>query len=161
MKSLVDNNSWIISNCWLACFDILGFKEWVSIKSNRGNSEAIAAYKKDVKNKEDKDIIKDYVKIREVLSVYDKIQKEYLKNSCNRGYDAGLDYCWFSDTFLMFTRDYSEESYSAIQFAAKQFIEECLNKVPMRGTVQLVCSYELQTNGYLWERDLSKHLNMQ
>ena len=94
-----NNDNWVSSNCWLACFDILGFREMGFIKNKRDISEVVAAYTKGQKNRADKDIIKDYIKLQEVINAYEQALSS-AKNSCDRGYATGLDYCWFSDTFL-------------------------------------------------------------
>ena len=61
-----------------------------------------------------------------------------LKESCEH-YETGyLDYCWFSDTFLMFTPDDSARSYCVIEFAAKHFIENCIcARIPIRGAISV------------------------
>ena len=108
--AILDNDIWIISDCWLACFDILGYRNLISI---------------------DKD---DYKADRVRLLYEETLQ--YLVESCN-GYDLGcISYCWFSDTFLMFTHDDSPNSYAVIESATKYFIEECIySRIPMRGAI--------------------------
>lgn len=62
---------------------------------------------------------------------------EHLKKHCNE-YESGcIDYCWFSDTFLMFTHDDSARSYSVIELAAKRFMHDCIyhSQIPIRGAI--------------------------
>jgi hypothetical protein len=102
---------WIKSNCWLASFDILGFRNLMSI-----HKEDTIAHR----------VCIDY-----------EITIENLKESCpeNIGH---LDYCWFSDTFLIFTPDDTSTSYCVIQSAAKRFIENCISSyVPIRGAISV------------------------
>lgn len=109
---LLDSNKWNISNCWVACFDILGFRSFISVE-------------------------KDDWKAYRVCQDYEDTL-EYLKKNCDRYEYGGIDYCWFSDTFLMFTPNDSAQSYVVIQFAAKYFIEDCIRHgIPMRGAISV------------------------
>jgi hypothetical protein len=86
-------DKWIISNCWLACFDILGFRNLISVDEDDSKAYSVRVdYEETVEN---------------------------LEKSCTQYEEGYLDYCWFSDTFLMFTPDVSARSYDVIQFAAK------------------------------------------
>lgn len=112
MRAYENAESWIISDCWLACFDILGFRNLMSV---------------------DKDDPKAY----SVRVDYEETI-ENLEKSCRRYEKGCLDYCWFSDTFLMFTPDDSARSYVVIQFAAKHFIGHCINsRIPIRGAISV------------------------
>jgi len=107
---LLNCDNWIISNCWLAVFDILGYRDLLSVE-------------------------KDDMKFYQVLFDYQDTLN-YLKESCNQ-YEIGwIDYSWFSDTFLMFTPDDFARSYRVIEFASKNFIEKCLySRIPMRAAI--------------------------
>jgi hypothetical protein len=104
-------DEWITSNCWLAVFDILGFSNLITV--NEDNLQAFSARV-------------DYEEtIQHLKSCHDKA---YLRDS--------LDYCWFSDTFLILTVDDSAQSYVAIQSISKCFIDECIHsRSPIRGAI--------------------------
>jgi hypothetical protein len=96
----------------MACFDILGFKSFISVE-------------------------KDDWKAYRICQYYEKTL-EYLKNNCKKYEWGHIDYCWFSDTFLMFTPDDSHQSRVVIQSAAKFFIEDCISHgIPMRGAISV------------------------
>jgi hypothetical protein len=112
---------WIASDCWVAYFDILGISNLMSIENDDPKAFLIRL---------------DY---EETIGI--------LRRSCEE-YDHGsLDYCWFSDTFLMFTADDSPKSYSVIQFAAKIFINRCLySRIPIRGAISVGSFMRSQDN---------------
>lgn len=98
---------WIEHDSWIACFDILGFKELAKFD---GSSEFSCKY-----------ILEDYEKILEDLV--------YIK-------DDDVSYCWISDTFIFYTKDVSRDSFIAIKDVATRFIECCLRRlVPIRGAI--------------------------
>jgi hypothetical protein len=98
-------------DCWIAFFDILGFKKMIDI---------------------DNDYILYYVK-----TSYETTLSE-LKKSCN-GYETGdLNYSWFSDSFVIYTNDNSGKGYSEITDAAKMFISSCIKiRIPIRGAISV------------------------
>ena len=112
MQSFDKANDWIVSDCWLACFDILGFKNLIDVDKN--DFEALC-----------------------VRAQYEETLRHLQKKSGNFSYKPGdIDYCWFSDTFLMFCRDDSLKSYTMIQAAAKHFIYSCISlPIPLRGAI--------------------------
>lgn len=98
---------WIEHDSWIACFDILGFKELAGFDSSSSFSC--------------KYIIEDYENILEDLS--------YIQ-------DDDVTYCWISDTFIFYTKDASRDSFIAIKEVATRFIECCLERsVPIRGAI--------------------------
>ncbi|WP_243383818.1 hypothetical protein [Geothrix alkalitolerans] len=107
---MLDETKWILSNSWVASFDILGFKNMVNVDG--ATFEATL-------------IMEDY---EETLA--------HLESTC-RDYQAGfLDYSWLSDTFIIFSRDDSAQSYALIQQASKHFFEKCLySSIPLRGAL--------------------------
>jgi hypothetical protein len=112
MRVYDNADKWIISNCWLACFDILGFRNLLSV-----GEDDLKAYRVRV----------DY---EETV--------ENLETSCREYEEGYLDYCWFSDTFLMFTPNDSGRSYGVMQFAAKRFMHHCISsRIPMRGAISV------------------------
>jgi len=100
----MNDNDWIHSNCWLACFDILGFKELVSFQDGES------------------------LKAEEIKYKYEEAIKHL----------EDIDYCWFSDTFLMFTRDATQKSCFIIECAVKAFIYDCIHShIPLRGAISV------------------------
>lgn len=112
MPSLDKANDWIVSDCWLACFDILGFKNLINVDA--GDFEGL------------------YLRVQ-----YEEVL-EHLEERCKRhsSEPSSIDYCWFSDTFLMFCSDDSARSYVTIQSAAKSFMDRCISsQIPLRGAI--------------------------
>lgn len=108
-----DNEKWIHCDCWFACFDILGFKNMVSFDDN-GSMQALY-------------VMKGY---EETLN--------HLKNVCDVYKEGDINYCWLSDTFIMFTPDDSARAYTVIEFAAKYFMDKCLYTcIPLRGAISV------------------------
>jgi len=67
---------------------------------------------------------------------------DYLRSSCDDWEPGIIDYCWFSDTYLMFSRDASGQSYSIVETAAKFFIRKCIySGIPIRGAISVAHSY--------------------
>ncbi len=59
-----------------------------------------------------------------------------LESSCDDYFPGSLNYCWFSDTFLIYTSDDSAQSYTIIQAASKIFIDKCIcSRIPIRGAI--------------------------
>ena len=114
MDQFLNEDNWLASNCWVACFDILGFRSLVCFNKDEDEVEAYRvrfAYQRTLEN---------------------------LKESCSQYKEGHVDYCWFSDTFLMFTPDDSKQSYVMITFAAKCFIEDFLHSsIPMRAAISV------------------------
>ncbi len=103
-------DTWIRSNCWLAVFDILGFSNLIAV------------------NKDDLQAFSMRVDYEETI--------KHLESSCKAYLPGSLDYCWFSDTFLIYTSDDSARSYTIIQSASKHFIEKCIySRIPIRGAI--------------------------
>jgi len=105
-------DTWIKSNCWLVVFDILGFSNLIAT------------------NKDDLQAFSVRVDYEQTI--------EHLENSCEAYSPGGLDYCWFSDTFLIYAADDSARSYTIIQLASKHFIEKCIySRIPIRGAISV------------------------
>jgi len=97
-------------NCWLAYFDILGFRQFVETASQPW------------------ELLLVRTRHERALKALQAISKNMDK----------LDYAHFSDTFIIFSSDDSKQSYIVIQEAAKYFIEKCITiKVPIRGAISL------------------------
>lgn len=107
------SQDWVHSKCWVACFDILGFKNLVSFEDDESLQITF--------------LIEDYEKTL-----------EHLKTSCERYQEGDIEYCWLSDTFVLFSRDDSARSYAVLQQAAKHFITECTySNIPIRGAISV------------------------
>lgn len=103
-------DDWIRSNCWLTVFDILGFTNLINV--NEDNLQAF-------------NVRVDYE---------ETIQN--LESSCDDYFPSSLNYCWFSDTFLIYTSDDSAQSYTIIQSASKIFIDKYIcSRIPIRGAI--------------------------
>lgn len=108
-----NNEKWIHCDCWVACFDILGFKNMVSFDDN-GSIQALY-------------VMGDY---EETL--------QHLNTVCDEYKVGDINYCWVSDTFIMFTPDDSARAYTVIEFAAKYFMDKCLyTRIPLRGAISV------------------------
>lgn len=112
---------WIKADCWLAYFDILGFANLMSVENDEFKALQIRVdYEETIKN---------------------------LKESCHEYEHGSLDYCWFSDTFMLFTADDSPRSYCVIEFAAKKFITHCFySRIPIRGAISVGSFMRSQDN---------------
>lgn len=106
-------NNWIHTNSWIACFDILGFKNLVTFE----NDESL--------------------QITFILEDYEKTL-EHLRNTRDNYHEGSIQYCWLSDTFILFTPDDSAQSYAILQQASKHFMNECTySQIPMRGAISV------------------------
>jgi len=112
MKDITKADEWIVSNCWVACFDILGIRNIINV---------------------DEDDVRAFV-----VRVDYETTIDYLRSSCDDWEPGIIDYCWFSDTYLMFSRDASGQSYSIVETAAKFFIRKCIySGIPIRGAISV------------------------
>lgn len=104
--------TWKHRTCWVASFDILGFKNLVNVDGESFEAQLV---------QED----------------YDQML-EHLAKSTEPFNPADLSYFWLSDTFVIYTQDDRGKSYSLIQSAAKRFIEKCLySGIPIRGAISV------------------------
>ena len=112
-SDLYASHDWIHANCWVACFDILGFKNMVSFEDDESLQITF--------------LIEDYEKTL-----------EHLRTSSEAYQEGDIEYCWLSDTFVLFSRDDSARSYAVLQQAAKRFITECTySMIPIRGAISV------------------------
>jgi len=103
------NDLWTSRNAWIAHFDILGFKQ---LLENEGGSLTIAV----VKSKIDKAI--------------EKLKKDV------SNFDTEIDYLFFSDTFVIYSKTKRMNEYPGLISVAKSFINHCIYmKLPVRGAV--------------------------
>lgn len=113
------NMEWITAYCWVASFDILGFKGLIDIDENSMEAEFAQ---------------EDYER---TLSHLKDIRGAYSTEA--------LDYLWLSDTFVMFSPDDTYQSYGVIEQAARRFIEECIySGIPIRGAIS--CGALIRSN---------------
>lgn len=104
--------NWTIRDCWVASFDILGFKNMVNIEGASFQAQLV---------QED----------------YDQTL-EHLQKAAEPYPAADLAHFWLSDTFVIFTNDDQGRSYTLIQRAAKYFITRCLTSgIPIRGAISV------------------------
>lgn len=93
-------------NRWISYFDLLGFQKLVE--------------KTDLSL-----IIQDYEKILDDLELKTSEKKKF-----------GIDYSWFSDTFLIFAKDDSLESFTLIEQASRLFFQRLISRnIPLRGAL--------------------------
>ncbi len=103
---------WRVRDCWVASFDILGFKNLVNIDGSSFKAQLVQG---------------DY---EQTL--------EHLEKSAESYSPEDLSYFWLSDTFVIFTNDDQGRSYSLIEGASKHFIEKCLySSIPIRGAISV------------------------
>jgi hypothetical protein len=103
---------WSHRECWVASFDILGFKDLARVE--HGTFRA---------------------------SVIQKCHEHALRDLERSGQGvlpAGIDYSWVSDTFILFTSDDSSKSFAVMLRTAKSFFENCLEAgMPVRGAISV------------------------
>lgn len=100
---------------WFAYLDLLGFTSLVQSQS-----------------------------IEDVLPIYEDALNR-MRRSCELGKsEAGLISSWFSDTFIIYSRNDDLKSFAYLESAARIFFEQLvLNKIPVRGCI---------THGYLYSQ---------
>ncbi|MDF1643526.1 MAG: hypothetical protein P1U80_05020 [Pseudomonadales bacterium] len=104
------NNNWIKRNAWIAHFDILGFK---SLLENDGGSVVI-----------------------EVLKSQFDDALATLSTDISRDFEEDIDYLFFADTFVIYTKSEKIREYPALISVSKRFISKCLSmRLPIRGAV--------------------------
>ena len=114
----MENNKVINSNCWVAYFDILGF---------RNNVEHFPA--------------------EGVLEEYRKVLKEIERHNVNCKF--------FSDSFVFYTENDSEDSFRRIDAALKFFFSAMFNQyIPMRGCLNVGHFYVDEEKGIFLGRSL-------
>ena len=121
----------INGNCWVAYFDILGFKN--ETRLNTGQLPVLAYMYKEV---------------------VDRINGE--PKELTQQYDC----FWFSDSFLFYSLDDSIDSYKIIHFAATHFFEYMIitKKWPLRGAMTAGDFYaDRNSNIYLGEAIIDAH----
>ncbi len=130
----MDDEKIINGNCWVAYFDILGFKNETDL--NKGQLPVLA-----------------YM----YMEVADRInnKKEELKKV-----GASYDCLWFSDSFFFYSFDDSIDSYNLIYLAAKWFFNHMIitKKWPIRGALTVGNFYaDRNKNIYLGEALIDAH----
>lgn len=111
---------------WIACFDILGFREF--IKSAQHGL---------------------IVKLQ-----YDRVLRELL-SSCNVYNSRCLQRAWFSDTFIIYSVGNQKRGYTCLQGAAKLFFKKCLfANIPIRGAISFGDFYANRKEGIYYGKSL-------
>jgi len=109
----MENNNTINGNSWIAYFDILGFKARISDFERGFGCGHWDLFKQNF-----------YGKLIEEL----KREEEYQPNR--------VFITWFSDSFIFFTRDDSQESFAHISVVADRFCQFAVSKSwPLRGAI--------------------------
>jgi hypothetical protein len=112
-------NNFIFPNRWVAFFDILGFSDEV-VKANS-----------------------DYHYFS-ILNSYNEVL-EALSRKCDVD-SKNLLHTWFSDSFIIYSKNDSPKAYVTLQSVAKQFMTTCLfNRVPLRGAISFGPLYANKT----------------
>lgn len=106
----------INGNCWIACFDILGFKEEIlGFEQCQGVGRL--------------DRFAEVIYIGEILDALQHSSKDL---------QGSLYACWGSDTFILYTPDDSDTSFKVINSRANLFFRERIRRSPtytMRGAL--------------------------
>jgi hypothetical protein len=111
----MENNIIINGNCWIACFDILGFKNNVKEFEQQAGIGRLNVF---------------------VKNFYSKIINELKQQNAYHPNDVFST--WFSDTFIFFTRDDSEQAFSLLQSTfdiSYWFVITKDAKWPLRGAI--------------------------
>ena len=92
----------VYGNCWIAYFDLLGFKKLVHQHKEYINSFA--------------------------ETIYDDILVEITKrsNRISGSLNEKVDYAWFSDSFILFTEDDTYASYSSIELVLQEVFQKMM-----------------------------------
>ena len=107
---------------WVAFFDILGFKSLIEETT-------------------------DEMKLYLLIDGYHLTLKE-LREKCNRYEGHELTYLWFSDSFIFYSKDGSEQSYGVIIQAGKHFLTSNIyHRIPLRGAIAFGNLYTDENNG--------------
>ncbi|RKY24227.1 MAG: hypothetical protein DRP62_04190 [Planctomycetota bacterium] len=107
------NNIIINNNCWVACCDILGFTKTVKGFEKRAGVGRLNIF---------------------VNNYYNKIIGEFERRK--ERYQNDVFSIWFSDTFLFFTRDDSEDAFKYIRSTFDIFYWMVISmKWPLRGAI--------------------------
>ena len=104
----MENNEPINKNCWVACFDILGFKKRIKEYEDQSGVGFLDVFVKHFFNK--------------IISTLEK-QGQYDRDK--------VFITWFSDTFMFFTRDDSVDSIS-FDISCREIISKMW---PLRGAI--------------------------
>jgi hypothetical protein len=76
-----------------------------------------------------------------IIRIYEKVLTE-LRRKTSPGKKYGIDKAWFSDTFLIYSKDDSDESFVLIEQASRLFFYKMINKsIPLRGALSIGSFY--------------------
>ena len=109
----MENNIIIDNNCWVACCDILGFKNRVEGFEEQAGVGYLNVF-----------VNNFYSKIIDAL----KRRRQYDRDK--------VFFTWFSDTFMFFTRDDSEDAFGSMHNSFDIFCWEVISSGwPLRGAI--------------------------
>lgn len=100
---------WEKHECWVAYFDILGFKSllekrWMEFET-----------------------VLSQTKVDDILNAIKNISPYYRAN---------IDYLFYADTFIFYSKSDQPQDYSSMICVAQRFIRECISiKLPVRGAI--------------------------
>lgn len=126
----MENNKVINGNCWVAYFDILGFKNLLNDFLSQSKTE-------------------DEVTL-EIEAFVELYYMDILRNLEKKGeYNPDKVFTrWFSDTFFFYTVDDSPESLCCIEKSATHFFVDVIwKKMPLRGALGFGAFYADKKNG--------------
>ena len=109
----MENKIIINKNCWVAYCDILGFKDRIEEFEGQVGTGYLNVF------------VENYFK-----KIIDELERQHQ-------YDPNKVFStWFSDSFLFFTRDDSEDSFSSINISFRNFCQSIISKKwPIRAAI--------------------------
>lgn len=126
----MQNHKIINCNCWVACFDIIGFKNLLNdfMSQSKTNDEVVLA----------------------MDAFVEQYYKDILRKLAEKGkYRPDKVFThWFSDTFLLYTSDDSPASLCCIEQSATHFFVDVIwTKMPLRGALSIGAFYADKETG--------------
>ena len=110
---------WKSYDAWVAHFDILGFK---SLLTDANDEFSLYSLKNT---------------LNEVISSFTELNEHFFEN---------IEYCFYSDTFVIYSKTSEDSDYLALMLFSKNFIRSCIqNKIPIRGAIsfgELIIGYD-------------------
>jgi hypothetical protein len=130
---------WEPHECWVAHFDILGFKSLL----DQGCMELKTVLSQS--------------KIDDILNAIENISPLYREH---------IDYLFYADTFIFYSKSDQAQDYTSIICVAQEFIRECIRiKLPVRGAIsfgELIFGHEkriLMGKAFLESHEYSEDQN--
>ncbi len=102
-------NNWESHDTWISYFDILGFKSSLESADQPPTLERLK---------------------KKIDSVISELEKEIEKH------DESIDYLFYADTFILFSKNNKIGDYPSLIRASKTFINKCIReRIPIRGAI--------------------------